>query len=107
MRLLQKRELTGCARRKEKRNAPDTSRAMHLSTAEVGLRSLIQKGIITAHNESRAAYVTIAPLISLVCVFIHNGRTEQAAAAAHILLRQVRKYNFKGSLVLGVWRRSI
>ena len=87
------RALTGCVRRKAKRDVADAAREMHLSTAEVGLRDLLQRAMVVTHHESCAAYATLAPLISLVLLLVHSGRNEHAAAAADILLHQVRKYH--------------
>jgi hypothetical protein len=88
------RALTGHVRRKAKRDVADSAREMHLSTSQVGLRSLIGWGIIRAHQESRAAYATLAPLISLVIVLVDTGRNEHAIAAAYLLLHQIRRYQF-------------
>jgi hypothetical protein len=68
------RALTGCVRRKAKRDAADALREMHLSTAEVGLRDLLQRAMVVTRHESCAAYATIAPLISLVLLLAHSGR---------------------------------
>lgn len=88
------RALTNRVRRKAKRDVADSARDMHLSSSKIGLRSLIGKGIIRAHQEMRAAYATLAPLISLVAVLAHTGRNEHAVVAAYLLLLQVRKYEF-------------
>ena len=53
------RALTGCVCRKAKRDVADHAREMHLSTAEVGLRDLIHRAMITAHHGSHA-YASLA-----------------------------------------------
>jgi hypothetical protein len=92
------RALTGCVRRKAKRDAADYSRSMQLSHSMVGLRSQIQRGMAATLHEAEAAYDTIAPIVALIMILAHYGRNEQAVAAVNILQIQVSKYIFNNDM---------
>jgi len=98
------RALTGCVRRKAKRDAADYSRSMQLSHSMVGLRSKIQHYMATTFHDAEAAYDTIAPIVALIMLLAHYGHSEHVMAAIHLLQVQVRQYLLSNNMFEALFR---
>ncbi len=98
------RALTGCVRRKAKRDSADYSRSMQLSHRMVGLRSQIQRGMATTFHAAEAAYDTIVPLVAIIMLLAHYGHNPQALVIVNMLQIEMERYIFNNGLFEAFFR---